>query len=1076
MLTVLIPFIITAHGVASLGTSAETPIQYEDAPWAAELCCDLTSVGLGSGLGSSDLDSYHIKCHRSSLEPVSTHKDSSVVCLNILCWLDERQTNLICNRKTRSTPADMTITVSLQWWASVMDPQAHEGWSDWDYGHLCKEDGQTCSTGLRGGDANVSVVVNVTSGGRSAQSQRMFINTRQLNPPVGVKYITTVENEGILKWQAPMASSEPLHYQVRYSSSKLRGWKHLREINETWASLSDLSLNTVYTVQVRSQNLLFLDHWSNWSQPFYLCPDVYSYEPQVVFTNPGEEVTIRCTMHNARRNATSIRWWLNGQEPIPESRYTVMSESASAVSWRAERPGFDMLLCCDQGEKDHCSLTYAKVFTRGGFNAGITCQTTVDSTNTMTCKWNKSSWDVRFLYRRFDGPCESMSKELKGAIPEVECDRVEQMRKCTLRIVRLISCYELWLEVVGGQGEVCSLPVYITPIDVVKPFPPTDVLAVTRPNGSLRLEWSRPDLPAYALQYEVRYAAALERSSTPWQRLGPMLEPWAEVVITEPCAVYKVEVRCVRHNGSGYWSDWSDVHYSTISNSKAPDSGPDFWRVLHEDPLRNQTNVTLLFKPLPPEDPPNCAEGFRIQHQASGGAAWSNETDQVASYVFQWGQEDHTVTVMSRNAMGFSHKNINMTLTKPSKCRCVRAFSALVVNSTCVALSWTLLSDSPAPLSFVIEWSEESLDGELGGVAMSRPKWVRVQAFDRTAQLHDGEGEPVHCTVTRDDPAAYMLLMIIAFLSVVLFVTLIISQNQMKKLVWKDVPNPNNCSWAQGIDLRRVENIESLFRHPDGLTSCPLLLVSEIISEAEIITKSGPPVPEKEKENERIPRNLKLTQLIESDEALTVETSTKTQESSGQSSVMYTTVLQSDKARLSHKQEENQSSSSDEGNFSDISGSFTGGLWELENFTPSSRELDTHRSYNSMAEFSETSEHDDEALESRGLVKDLYYLGMGSQDEEDEDEVEEEHRDADDGDYDEGKESSGDEQDLNSRKEAQTRVEPPEEHNPLSARHSSRNSTSSSASQRAVPPYLPQFKAASSNPLRGRAGDSALTL
>lgn len=27
----------------------------------------------------------------------------------------------------------------------------------------------------------------------------------------------------------------------------------------------------------------------------------------------------------------------------------------------------------------------------------------------------------------------------------------------------------------------------------------------------------------------------------------------------------------------------------------------------------------------------------------------------------------------------------------------------------------------------------------------------------------------------------------------------------MKKFVWKDVPNPNKCSWAKGLDLRKVK-------------------------------------------------------------------------------------------------------------------------------------------------------------------------------------------------------------------------------------------------------------------------------
>lgn len=110
-----------------------------------------------------------------------------------------------------------------------------------------------------------------------------------------------------------------------------------------------------------------------------------------------------------------------------------------------------------------------------------------------------------------------------------------------------------------------------------------------------------------------------------------------------------------------------------------------------------------------------------------------------------------------------------------------------------------------------------------------------------------------------------------------------------------------------------------------------------------------------------------------------------------QSSVTYATVLLRDpqqEQRLHYKDGSGSgsgSSSSDEGNFSannsDISGSFPGGLWELD---------DPRRScsYNSVEELSETSEQEDEG-EVRG-EKNLYYLGMeypGGESEEDEEQT-----------------------------------------------------------------------------------------
>lgn len=139
--------------------------------------------------------------------------------------------------------------------------------------------------------------------------------------------------------------------------------------------------------------------------------------------------------------------------------------------------------------------------------------------------------------------------------------------------------------------------------------------------------------------------------------------------------------------------------------------------------------------------------------------------------------------------------------------------------------------------------------------------------------------------------------------------------------------------------------------------------------------------------------------LGDSSEPLSLEASTAaaTPETSGQSSVTYSTVLLSDQPALLRKQQESLSSSSDEGNFSannsDISGSFPGGLWDLENHVCSDNTNPRHSSsYNSVEEFSETSEQDYEASESTGVAKDLYYLEMNEeekQEEEEEEDIEE---------------------------------------------------------------------------------------
>lgn len=123
-----------------------------------------------------------------------------------------------------------------------------------------------------------------------------------------------------------------------------------------------------------------------------------------------------------------------------------------------------------------------------------------------------------------------------------------------------------------------------------------------------------------------------------------------------------------------------------------------------------------------------------------------------------------------------------------------------------------------------------------------------------------------------------------------------------------------------------------------------------------------------------------------------------TTDSSAQSSVTYATVLSHPKQPQPvplHYKDGSGSSSSDEGNFSannsDISGSFPGGLWELESCRGGEVE-DPRRScsYNSVEELSETSEQQDEGDVKE--AKDLYYLDMDYPVADEESEEEEEQR------------------------------------------------------------------------------------
>lgn len=127
----------------------------------------------------------------------------------------------------------------------------------------------------------------------------------------------------------------------------------------------------------------------------------------------------------------------------------------------------------------------------------------------------------------------------------------------------------------------------------------------------------------------------------------------------------------------------------------APEHGPNFWRVLQDDPSRNQTNVTLLFEvcrlqatttclkqganTVTLDPPPNhnqplrlsgqsyCVDGFRVEHRSSTGPVVRKRIPMASSYSFEWNRTPQTVTVEAYNSLGSSGNNIEMTLEETPK-------------------------------------------------------------------------------------------------------------------------------------------------------------------------------------------------------------------------------------------------------------------------------------------------------------------------------------------------------------------------------------------------------------------------
>ncbi|XP_077390243.1 leptin receptor [Festucalex cinctus] len=1023
-----------------------------DLPWQDQVCYDSPSVHEGEVGGtptperSRSESMRHPHCYLRSISTGSSlNKASGGTCLNMLCRIDEKWETLTCDLGFARLPSgrlnSALVAVRLQRLMSHKNgTAANDTNMESSEPVVCEaKDSSMCSISI--GTTNFVTVVTVNISGCEAGPILLNVPARPTKPrpPLNLSHFQTIKPELILQWDEPKDhNSGPLRYEVRYANITHRSWQVVSSGLEHRLILDLVSLVN-YTVQVRCSRLHEPPLWSNWSEPYHIYLGMVSYIPEKVLAHPGENVSVYCVFNNRSINASSAVWMLNFEQPLSSSHYYSVNQRVSHVTIKPSDSGMYELLQCRASKE--WTIPYSIIYVDGA-SIDIKCETSGDI-DAMDCSWKNTSWiKQKFQYTWTDLPCDVMEERERNGekVGETgpECLPVRSKHHaCTIPDVRR-NCYKLWLEMMSHQGPIRSKPIYMSPLDHVKPHKPSNVKAVNLRSGVLRITWAPPILPVQGVQYEFRYhAPSTIRAQPEWKLSKPVWVPLVEIPIPNMCQVYAVQVRCMPANRTGYWSDWSDLVYSEPQNSRAPEYGPDFWRILEDDQLTNSTNVTLLIARLSTVSRSYCINGYYVvRHQISSGIVTREKIELVSSYSFEWNGALQSVTVEAYNSLGSSRKNFNMTLGRQPKRRNVRLFRVLLINSTCAFLHWSLVDNSSAPLFMVLEWAHQRRDHSDSGHIQSGRTWTRLPFTDRSVHLKgdfsasgeysfylypvfaEGEGEAACTIVTRGDPGPYMMLLIIVLLSIVLFITLVLSQNQMKRFVWKDVPNPKKCSWAKGLNFKKADTFHELFRASDVLPVWPLLLPSENISKVVIVEKANmsvlsttlvpsplmSPTPDavslpsflegnqniavgSEAHLGGIPHSVLNLDILTTpsprlNELQLADPSPSIMEDSAQSSVTYSTVLLSKPKR---EQQSNRlsdrdgsgSSSSDEGNFSannsDISGSFPGGLWELESCHGG--EMDDPRrscSYNSVEELSETSDQEDATDD-----KDLFYLGMG---------------------------------------------------------------------------------------------------
>ncbi|XP_053929599.1 leptin receptor isoform X3 [Cuculus canorus] len=659
--------------------------------------------------------------------------------------------------------------------------------------------------------------------------------------------------------------------------------------------------------------------------------------------------------------------------------------------------------------------------TWGDVNIGITCETDGYLTK-MTCRWSAnqntllpgSSLQLRYYRSRIycpDFPTTSPKSEVK------ECHlQKNHSYECTFQPIFLLSGYTMWIEFKHLLGVLESSPTCVIPADFVKPLPPSNVKAeITRNAGLLNVSWTNPIFTNNDLKFQIRYA--VNREEITWELYEVSNAPKSAVIkVQKLCVEYVVQIRCRELDGSGYWSDWSRSAVALVTDIKAPLQGPEFWRIIIEDLARRQKNVTLLWKPLMKNQSLCSVSRYVIKHQTSGNATWSEYVANGTTCSFPWTERTHTITVLAMNSIGVSSINFNLTLSQQmSTVNVVQSLSAYPVNSTCVILVWTLSPEIYLITSFIIEWKNLDKAEEM--------KWVRVPPNISKYYLYDhfiliekyqfslypvfAGGVGKSRTTDRftkggfeseNNASLYVVLPIVISTSVLLLGALLVSHQRMKKLFWEDVPNPKNCSWAQGVNFQKPETFEHLFiKHPEAMSFEPLLLEPGIVLEDMSVTK----VLKREDTQDFLVINSMFTNIQDSEHDSACSSShfnsSSFSESSHddqisekltrQSDTKYATVIGNSRSTRLYEEKMNLRSCFDRCFLAEdslVTGTFSGSSWNMGNEAfltlpdPPGRLPSKTLSLISSEGFSEPSDQDDTFTDGDSTERSLYYLGITS--------------------------------------------------------------------------------------------------
>uniref|UniRef100_F7E849 Interleukin 6 cytokine family signal transducer n=1 Tax=Callithrix jacchus TaxID=9483 RepID=F7E849_CALJA len=255
-------------------------------------------------------------------------------------------------------------------------------------------------------------------------------------------------------------------------------------------------------------------------------------------------------------NANYIFWKTN-HFTIPKEQYTIINRTASSVTF-TDIASLNIQLTCNiltfgQIEQNVYGITVISGLPPEK-PENLSC--IVNEGKRMMCQWDPGR--ETHLETNFTLKSEWATHKFPDCIAKRDNPTSCTVDYSTVYFVNI----EVWVEAENALGNVTSDHINFDPVYKVKPNPPHNLSVINSEELSsiLKLTWTNPGIKSViTLKYNIQYRT---KDASTWSQIPPEDTASTRSSFTvqdlKPFTEYVFRIRCMKEDGKGYWSDWSE--------------------------------------------------------------------------------------------------------------------------------------------------------------------------------------------------------------------------------------------------------------------------------------------------------------------------------------------------------------------------------------------------------------------------------------------------------------------------------------------------------------------------------------